>query len=289
MRFKEFVERSANVVLVTTEIAFGNREFTVTEENNPNHVQLRTNSEIWHKERAINLAVQRLPQDWKYLAWVDADVMFIRPDWANETLHQLQHYDIVQMFNEAIDLDYNYNPHMRHKGFAACHVQGAPLGKTVAGLYEAVVLPSGVRAWHPGFSWAIRKDAYDVLGGLFDCGILGAGDNHMAKAILGQAGKSMHDKVSQGYRDAVLRWQDRAKALKSNMGFVEGTLVHFWHGPKANRKYWDRWRIITNTKFDPDQHLETDWQGLYRLKPEQTKLRDLTRQYFMQRNEDALA
>lgn len=28
LRFKEFVERSANVVLVTTEIAFGNREFT---------------------------------------------------------------------------------------------------------------------------------------------------------------------------------------------------------------------------------------------------------------------
>lgn len=288
LRFKEFIERSPNAKLVTVEIAFGDREFTITESNNPFHVQLRTNDELWHKERAINIAISRLPLDWRYVAWIDGDVAFFRPDWANETLHQLQRYSVVQMFNEAIDLNANYNPLMRHKGFAACHVQGAPTGKSVAGLYEAVILPQGVRAWHPGFAWAMTKDAYNALGGLFDVGVLGAGDNHMAKAFIGQADNSMHKDISNEYRKSVLSWQDKALQLKKNLGFVDGSLIHFWHGTKASRKYWDRWRILVDTKFDPNNHLETDWQGLYRIAPQQIKLRDLIRQYFHERDEDAL-
>jgi len=29
-----------------------------------------------------------LPRDWRYVAWIDADVHFLNRDWAQETLHQ---------------------------------------------------------------------------------------------------------------------------------------------------------------------------------------------------------
>jgi len=80
---------AAGAILYTAEVAFGERQFEVTQAANPRRLQLRTAHEIWHKENALNLLIQRLPTDAKYVAWIDADVKFNRPDWAQETLQLL--------------------------------------------------------------------------------------------------------------------------------------------------------------------------------------------------------
>ena len=36
---------------------------------------------LWQKERLINLAIARLPPHVRFVAWVDCDVIFERPDW----------------------------------------------------------------------------------------------------------------------------------------------------------------------------------------------------------------
>ena len=97
----------------TVEIAYGNRPFAVTDAGNPRHLQLRTSSELWHKENALNLLfahVLRSVPDAEYFAWVDADVTFARPDWAYETIQQLHHYQVVQMFSHCLDLGPKYEP-----------------------------------------------------------------------------------------------------------------------------------------------------------------------------------
>src|SRR4051812_39160506 len=94
--FERMVENSG-AILFTCEVAFGDRDFAVTQPDNPQHLQLRTATELWHKEKSLNLLVERLPSDWAYVSFVDADVVFARGDWANETIHALQHYDVVQM------------------------------------------------------------------------------------------------------------------------------------------------------------------------------------------------
>jgi len=66
--------QAARAILYTAEVAFGERHFEVTQASNPRHLQLRTTSEIWHKENALNLLIQRLPAEAKYIAWIDADV-----------------------------------------------------------------------------------------------------------------------------------------------------------------------------------------------------------------------
>ena len=40
------------------------------------HMQLHVEHPIWIKENLINLAIQQLPEDWQYVAWIDADIIF---------------------------------------------------------------------------------------------------------------------------------------------------------------------------------------------------------------------
>jgi hypothetical protein len=288
--YKKFVEHCATQPLVelhTVELAFGRRPFEITDASNPNHIQLRTYEEIWHKENMINLAVQRLPADWKYVAWIDADVEFQRKDWAAETMQQLQHYMVVQMFQQAIDLGPYGEAFAMHQGFAWSYVSGKPKPERRK--------PGGYSYphWHPGYAWAMRREAWDALGGLYDVSILGSGDHLMAWAMIGQGMDWLPTTMSDGYRKSLDDWQTRCdRLLNRDIGYVNGTLVHFFHGKKRDRKYQDRWKILSDAQFDPFVDIKRDWQGLYSLDMDgsarMNKLRDDLRGYFRARNEDSV-
>lgn len=291
-KFEKHIEDSG-AILYTVECAFGEREFAITESDNPRHIQVRTSHELWIKENLINLAFTRLPADWKYAAWVDADVKFVRPDWVGETLHKLQHYQVVQMFSEAQDLGPNYEPFMRHLGFMYSYLNGIKYPANAGYYYPKVTGPAGLNVYHPGFAMAARREAINKLGGLIDCAVLGAADNHMAKALIGDGHLSYHPDVTPEYKRQIDEWEQRAELhIRRNVGYVEGLLLHNWHGPKRDRKYWDRWKIIVDNQFDPHLDLKKDSQGLWqlvdRLEPRSIKLRDQVRQYFAQRNEDSI-
>ena len=140
--------------------------------------------------------------------------------------------------------------------------------------------------WHPGFAWAIRRDAFDALGGLVDWSILGSGDFFMANALAGRivpASKQLGEAGSRWLEN----WKDRAdRYVRQNVGYVDGLILHFWHGKKANRRYKDRWKILVDAGFNAEVDLYRDWQGLWQLNPDNKALRDGIRDYFRQRNED---
>lgn len=280
--------------LLTVEVAYGKREYQVTERDNPMHLQFRSYEELWHKENVINLAINYLCQldpQWEYVAWVDSDVHFQRHDIIAETAHQLQHYDIVQMFSHAIDMSPTMQPFKIHNGFMWSYHQNnfcAPKGAGNGGYYGA---QQGA-FWHPGFAWAARREALDKIQ-LLDKAILGAGDHHMALCLIGEGKRSLPGGVTQGYRDMVLEWEQMAVSrLRKNVGYVEGSLSHYWHGSKKNRQYIDRWGVLTKNQFDPNKDLSRDPQGMYRLNvhhgERSIKLRDQIRGYFRQRNEDCI-
>lgn len=50
-----------NIEVYIVEVALNERPFVVTSSDNPNHLQLRTHSVIWHKENMINLMVLHAP------------------------------------------------------------------------------------------------------------------------------------------------------------------------------------------------------------------------------------
>jgi hypothetical protein len=281
-----------HIVHWTVEVAYGNRPFVVTERDNQHHVQLRTSSELWHKENALNVLIAYICQicpDAEYFAWVDADVTFVRADWAYETIQQLQHYDFVQMFTEAQDVGPNYEPlGKRFKGFVWAYYNDPRFPHTSD-------LRAGYTAdGHPGFAWAARRKALDAVGGLLDFAVCGGADRHMACGLIGSIELSGPDRLkkidqlSPEFTRWLHVWQDNAAALNKNIGYVHGLLNHHWHGRKRDRRYGERWKIYTDNGYDPLTDLRRDAQGLWALTERKPRLRDDLRSYFRSRNEDSI-
>jgi len=284
----------AGAIPCVVEVAFRDRDFSVTEPDNPHHLQLRSSAEVWHKENALNLLIQRLPQDWQYLATIDSDISFARPDWANECLHRLQKNRIIQLWSEAEDLGPNFEGLSKHHSFVYSWKHDEVLPDEG---YYGKPEQNKVFTYHPGFAWGYRRDALEDLGGygcgpLIDWAILGAADQHMAKCLIGKGKSSLHPDIKGPYRDMVLQWEDRAlRYIKKDLGYMDGKILHYWHGKKVNRFYWSRWQVITKTQFNPFTDLKRTTQGLSKLVIEserQEKLRDLLRAYFSSRNEDSI-
>ncbi len=284
--FQKMVAESG-AILYTAEVAFGERAHAITTADNPRHIQLRTSSEFFMKESVINVAVQRLPADAKYIAWVDADTRFVRDDWANETLHRLQHYAVVQMWSQYQNLTHTQELlGSTASGFIDQYLRGVqPPTKCEYG-YDRRGYPGA-----PGLAWAMRRDAWDLVGGLLDCCILGAADWYQAHGLVGRLTMGMIGKFHPRYQEKLMAWQERAQQLHRNVGVVPGLALHYFHGPKSNRKYGSREQILIDCEYNPDTDLVRDWQGLYQLRvhDERTRqLRDRLREYMGQRNEDAL-
>jgi hypothetical protein len=272
------------------EAAFGERPFEVTEAGNPRHIQVRVKDELWIKEALINRVVQHLPLDWKYVMINDADIQFVREDWAMETLHQLQHFAVLQPWSDAVNLGPNMEI-IRENGstgidrsFAACHQAGMPQG-----VYKGYPGYNKYPFFHPGYSWAYRREAWDGFGGMIDFAILGAADHHMACALIGKANNSMPTGLHPSYRKGVTEWEYRAlRTVNKNLGHVPGTILHHFHGWKINRRYRERWDILKDNKYDPGRDIFYDYAAIPQLTTEKPQLRDDIRRYFRERQEDVI-
>ena len=279
--YKDFEEYclESGAQLLTVELALGERPFVVTQAGNPNHVQLRTTDELWHKERMINIGIERLPENIKYVAWVDADVRFVRHDWVHETIQLLQHYQVVQMFASIANLGHEHNLSGPQQGIIYAFLEGL-LGQEDYKYYEK---------FHPGFAWAARRSTLDNLGGLLDIAILGSGDRHMAQGLIGKVRRSYPAGVTQGYKEQLKLWEERALLyVKKNVGYMPGSLIHQWHGNKKFRRYTERWKILIQNKFDPEFDLKRDSMGLLKFTERNRQLKYDIRNYFRIRNEDSI-
>lgn len=278
--FKEFEERmkKTGCTLWVVEAVFGERDHEVTDPDNPRHIQLRCDHEVWIKEAMINAAAARLPLSAKYIGWIDADVHHVREDWVMEVLHALQHHNVVQSFSHACDLDQHHAPMQQHRGFCFRH-------RTEGGRPDHHYNGPDM---HPGYCWFWRRECWDAVGGMIDFAIAGAGDRHMAMALVGAGKHSVTPGLHPSYMRKVLEWEHRAlESVKRNIGYVPGLLLHHFHGHKVDRRYHDRWQILQRNEFNPDRDITRDSQGMIRLRSEKHQLRDDLQRYFRERNEDA--
>jgi len=273
---REFIKRieiEENVKLYIVELAYGSQAFHVTREGHPRHLQIRTDcAPLWHKENMINIGVQKLlPENWKAMAWIDADIEFESHTWAMDTLKILNgHKDIIQLFSHAIDMNFKQEMMSVFSAFGFNYEKGLTWGRTF---------------WHPGFAWAITRKAYDKIGGLYENSILGAGDHNMALCLIGLGLNSLNGNTTDAYKEDVLNFQDRARGLR--LGYTPGIIRHFFHGKKINRRYGDRWQILIKFAYDPSRHITRGRDGL--ICPTTncpSKLLDEIMEYFRGRDED---
>jgi hypothetical protein len=282
IRFADGMIR-AGVTLTVIECAYGDEDHACAIDG-VRHIPVRAKTRVWNKENLLNIGVHRTPEA-KYIAWIDADVIFRRPDWALATVHALQHYDVVQPWSDAYDLG-PHDEHMaHHRSF--CHQF----------FHRSPVVPRGKSWWshdggpyvypHSGYAWAMTRQAFDWVGGLFELGGMGSGDHHMALAMVGGADQSMPGGTAACYRDEVKRWERRALLhINRNIGYVAGTLEHLFHGRKGDRGYQSRWGMFLEHGFDPHEDLKRNSHGVLEWAGNKPELRHDFDLYLQSRNED---
>ncbi|HEY3795141.1 MAG TPA: hypothetical protein VGM09_25225 [Bradyrhizobium sp.] len=294
------------------------------------YIGLHTKDELWLKENLINVGVASLPYGWQNVCWLDSDVHFVRPNWVGECIHKLQHYAFLQMFSHARDIGPNYEvlpesyPHANGHGFVhawkeglldkpteakidpatgckcTCHCHKTASGAVViraeccdcnAGYGYGYGYGDGGRSF-PGLAWAATRQAWDQVGGLIDFAVWGGSDWHSAHALVDRIDGMMNPNLHTNYQTLVNEWAHRCRVhIRRNVGVMEGSVFHNWHGRKTERGYAVKHSLLAQIGFDPLRHLKRDFQGLYQLHDDGSdafvKLRDTMRQIAHDRDEDS--
>jgi hypothetical protein len=284
--FRRYMSGLPNIVLHVVEVAYGDRPFEVTSRDEPTDTQLRTRTDLWHKERALNLAIwNSFPKDWEYGGWIDGDIYWNRYDVGLEAIHQLQRYDWVQLFSSHTDLGPRQEILRSRAGMAYLfHEDMVQLTRDEVPQPEDEYWQVGA----PGFGWAFRRESFEACGSLMDACILGSADLHMALGLIGSKHLTLDVReCGEGYKRYIRIWQERAnRAIKGNVGYVEAALTHAFHGPRDSRGYNWRWKILRDHGYDPVTDVFPDDEGLWRLTELKPGLRDAIRVYQASRNED---
>ena len=294
--YQDFRVHIANsgAILITVEVAFGDRDFAVTTADDKNDVQLRSWHELWLKERAINIGAMHMTRtypDWKKFAWIDCDTFFVRPDFANEIIHLLEHWPILQCWSQLTNTDSNWEIKSQLRSLMSIQFEhpGPP-----GNYYE----DGGQKFGSPGLAWAARREAFEQMSGLLDICCAGAGDWYLSAALLGNLDEAIkfRNDLSPAFVEAMMayqehlrrgRWQERS--LVGNIGLMRGLCIHTWHGSRANRQYNTRGEILMRHQFDPRRDLKPTANGLWALTDREPGLRKDLKAYFDQLGGDELS
>lgn len=239
------------------------------------HVKINLQDRIWIKENLINLAIKRIPNDWKYISWIDADITFLNTNWDKDTLKLLETNDIVQLFHSAVNMGPDGESTKVEQGFVYMHKHsGKKFNRT-----------SRYGVWHPGFAWACTRKTYETIGGLLEIAILGSADRHTALSLIGLADVSYPGNIGLSYQYKVLELQERCKGLQFD--YVKGTILHHFHGSIANRRYVDRWNILTKNLYNVKNDIYYNEEGVVCLTEKGKRMQSQIDEYFFGRDEDA--
>lgn len=290
---REFIKAMVNtphVHLTMVEAAFGDRPHEIETDGSFDKIDVRVNSHSWIKESLLDLGYRHIVskhQHAKYFAWIDADVFFNDPNWAMETLHQLQTFEVVQPWSDALDLGPHGNIIRHFKSFGLQHQKRSPKQKHPAQVYYEYA--------HSGFAWAATRRFMETMfgaggtnGPLMDWCILGSADHHMAFAMIGETKDTIHKMMHPSFFRKCYEWQDKAlRVTKGEVGFTPGFIQHRFHGPKNRRYYRERWQILVDHKYDPDKMITHDEQGIATLVGN-NRLEHAIYQYNLSRFEDSI-
>jgi hypothetical protein len=188
-------------------------------------ITVRSSSIMFHKEKLLERLVREVPESYTKLCAIDCDIVFQRPDW----------YDTV---SAALDVMPVVQPYDR------CFWMNAELRIPVSAHPSAAAVLSEIRALHasgetdrlkghPGFAMAMRREIRQ-----FPWAVVGGGDSVFFRGVAGLVGEFANPRMRRLLESA---WKDWSADAKTDIGCVAGGIWHMWHGPMANRQYYDRY------------------------------------------------
>jgi len=266
--FTEYLKDFPNVIHYKIELAFGDQEFVTTSIDNPNHMQLRTNTILWYKENLLEiLRKSKLPKDCKF-AWMDADITFSNVNIINDTLSALNENSIVHMFDKKINLGPDEEELNSSTGSIAKYINTSNFGGA------------------SGLAWAANNEFINAIGGLIDWCIIGSADWCMSAAMLDCLSELEYDKYNEYTKPLLDAWHAKLQENDIGVGYVHGICYHHFHGHKKDRGYDWRHNILMKHEFDTSNDLLYLDNGLLDISVKKMELRNELREYFHSRQED---
>lgn len=282
--------RSQGLPLLIIELAHAASPYRVPESLADRVVRRRSDTVLWHKERLLNLGIRQLPPECRYVAWLDADIVFENDRWVSDTIERLQTHAVVQPFETACWLD-------EHGEIPSTRFPlGVGKGHELPGMAKALAsAPDRRRALayyvlhgHPGFAWAAHRDLIERRG-LYDRAIVGGGDFISAHAFAGNddffRGLNLYSRLlAPRELSAVADWGSQVAAeVNRRMTWTPGRVRHLFHGPISERRYVERTRILRDADFDPDRDIALDAHGCWRWNSDKPELHARVYDYFLTR------
>lgn len=272
---------NSNLNWLVVECSFGDEPFTLP--SSPNVIRVRANHIMWQKERLLNLAIKHLPDDCTKVAWLDSDILFTNQDWAVQTSELLDHYPIVQPFENVIRLPRGKTHYDGEgdewKSFGSIYAQSP--NEMLSGRFD--------KHGHTGFAWAARRDVL-AEHGLYDACVSGSGDHMMAHGFCGDWESNCIERILGGntrHRAHFTEWCRRIyKDVRAKVGGVPGTLLHLWHGDMNNRRYVLRNQELALFEFDPNADIRIGSTGCWEWSSDKPDLHQWAVNYYAQRRED---
>jgi len=262
-------------------------------------IQIGGGDVMWQKERLLNLAIERLPDNCQCVAWIDCDVVFERPGWARRAMRAMNDAPIVQLFDRVAHLLPVAEESVRHGiSWAQPQVDFEIIGAVRAyrehprwctGGGEIPAFSVGTRGIRPapGFAWAARRELL-ASHPLLDIWVIGGGDAAFAYAALRETDHVIERHVlAPAHRAAYLeRAQALADAARGRVGHLEERIFHLWHGDLDDREYRRRHEILRAYDYDPARHLKRAPSGAWAWDQAPGPLRSELADYFRRRRED---
>jgi len=273
--------KDSGLRFITVECAFDGQPFSL--KPSENIVQVRSNSVLWQKERLLNLALSRLPQQCKKVAWLDTDIFFLNGGWAKEASQLLEEYPVVQLFERGALMPPGAECYTGEKGTLKGFAY--VLNEEKESFNQDLYGEHG----HTGYGWAFRREILEKHG-LYDRLIVGSADHATAHTMIGNFSSACLDRdLGRDPRqiEPFREWaQSFHEQIRSKVGYVSGTVVHKWHGTLENKHHGVRHDRLRECGFDPSTDLRLNGEGCWEWNTDKPQLHSFLRQYFASRCED---
>jgi GR25 family glycosyltransferase involved in LPS biosynthesis len=255
--------------LFTIELSYDNNFFI--EDENVVRIKGNETNILWQKERLLNILLEKVPQEYTNIAWVDCDIIFENENWVNDVNQKLQEYKILQLFEKAKRLNKDGNIGLVSKSIVKV---SSDLNRIEDSLSTGIT----------GFAWAGRREVLEKINFL-DTQIIGGADALMYYSFVNKKNTITHKKMNPEWIKVYKEWHKKSLTeVNHSINFISGDIIHLYHGEQKNRNYNNRYEILNKEGFNPEIDLILDKNNLWKFK--NVMLSQKMSEYFESRDED---
>ena len=275
LKFYKSISRYVDRVLVVELI---HSESTQILPEEVNSYKVESTSVLWHKENLLNLGIKRLlDENYQYIAWLDADVVFDDSFWVKDSIHCLNNYKLCQLFSQAEKIQPN--------GQSTFHSGCVRYWKETGNIFPVNTF------YHTGYGWACRSECLrDCM--LYDKSIMGGGDSLIwfgsFDGVVNIYELLYNHPIFKldinGYIIDYLDWSERwGSIIQGDISYVCGGVRSLPHGFNSNKNYILRYDTLKKHNYNPKKDLTYN-NGI--LECTNDKFQADINKYFRSRKED---